>query len=155
MSTATATDTFWFIQNLAVVKVWGTETGDAWSMVELTGPRGDMPPLHLHRTADEAFYVLDGELTVFVGDEETRLSPGECAVAPQGIPHVYRVDSEEARWLAISSPAAGFERFVAEAGVPAEAAALPPGPPAIAPERLAELADRYDIEILGPPGTLP
>jgi hypothetical protein len=35
---------FWFILNLATVKVSGEQTGDAWSMVELVGPHGDMPP---------------------------------------------------------------------------------------------------------------
>jgi quercetin dioxygenase-like cupin family protein len=153
MNATTATEMYWFIQNLAVVHVMGEQTGEAWSMVELTGPRGDMPPLHVHQREDEAFYVLEGELTVFVGDQEIHLSPGDCAVAPRGVPHVYRVDSEEARWLGIASP--GFARFVAEAGVPAEAATLPPGPPAVSPERLTELAAAYGIEILGPPGTLP
>jgi quercetin dioxygenase-like cupin family protein len=154
MATATATNAYWFIQNLAVVKVPGEQTENAWSMLELTGPRGDMPPLHVHHRDDEAFYVLDGEVTLFVGDREIRLAAGECAVAPRGIPHVYRVDSEEARMLVIASPA-GLERFVAEASVPAEEPTLPPGPPAVSPERLAEIAAGYGIEILGPPGTLP
>ena len=154
MSTTTTTDTFWFIQNLAVVKVSGDETGGAWSIVELTGPKGDMPPLHVHQREEEAFYVLDGEMTLFVGDDEIHLSAGECAVAPRGIPHVYRVDSDQARWLAIASPA-GFERFVAEAATPAEALTLPPGPPEVDPAQLAEIAADYGIEILGPPGTLP
>jgi quercetin dioxygenase-like cupin family protein len=153
MATATATNAFWFIQNLAVAKVRGEETGDAWSMIEITGPQGDMPPLHIHHLEDEAFYVLEGELTLFVGDREIRLGAGECAVAPRGIPHVYRVDSEQARWLGIASPT--FERFVAEAGVPADAMTLPPSPPAVNPERLTEMAAAYGIEILGPPGTLP
>jgi quercetin dioxygenase-like cupin family protein len=154
MSTATATDAFWFIRNLAVVQVSGTETGNAWSMVELTGPKGDMPPLHVHRREDEAFYVLEGEMTLFVGSDEITVSAGECAVAPRDVPHVYRVDSDEARWLAIASPA-GFERFVVEAAVPAEARTLPPGPPAVDPAKLAEIAAGYGIEILGPPGALP
>jgi quercetin dioxygenase-like cupin family protein len=154
MSTATTTDAIWFIQNLAVVQVSGEETGEVWSMVELSGPHGDMPPLHVHRGSDEAFYVLEGEMTLFVGSDEITLSAGQCGVAPRDVPHVYRVDSEEARWLAIASPA-GFERFVRDAGVPAEARTLPPGPPAVDPAKLAEIAAGYGIEILGPPGTLP
>jgi hypothetical protein len=57
--------------------------------------------------------------------------------------------------LAISSPA-GFERFVAEAGRPAESLTLPPreeSPPGL--ERVAEIAAEHGIELLGPPGTLP
>ncbi len=154
-----ATDTlkgksFWFIHNLATVKVSGEETGGAWSMTEVAGPKGDMPPLHVHHRDDEAFYVLEGEMTLFAGDREIHLSAGECGLAPKGIPHVYRVDSDEAHWLAVCSPA-GFERFVAEASVPAKARTLPPGPPALDPDRLAAIAQEHGIEILGPPGTLP
>jgi hypothetical protein len=57
--------------------------------------------------------------------------------------------------LAISSPA-GFERFVAEAGRPAESLTLPPpeeSPPDL--ERLAAIGAENGIESLGPPGTLP
>jgi mannose-6-phosphate isomerase-like protein (cupin superfamily) len=156
MTTAatTTTDAFWFVRDLSHIKVRGSETNDAWSMHEVTCPGGDMPPLHVHHRDDEAFYVLVGELTLFVGDRKLQLGAGDCAVAPRGVPHTYRVESDGARVLVVNSPA-GFERFVAEAGVPAEAETLPPGPPAISPERLAEIAAGYGIEILGPPGTLP
>ena len=65
-------------------------------------------------------------------------------VAPRGVPHAYRVGDRPARWLVISKPS-GFERFVAEV---AEGAIADPA-------TLAETATRYDIELLGPPGTLP
>jgi quercetin dioxygenase-like cupin family protein len=155
MATATATQTpLWFLANLATIKIDGAETGGAWSMVELAGPEGDMPPLHLHSREDEGFYVLEGSLTVFVGGEEIALAPGDCAVAPRGEPHAYRVDSDQARWLAITSPS-GFERFVAAVAQPAAAATLPPAPPSIDPAQVAEIAATYGIEILGPPGALP
>jgi quercetin dioxygenase-like cupin family protein len=143
----------WFLANLATVKVEGAQTGGSWSMVELAGPRGDMPPLHVHVDEDEAFYVLEGRLTVFVGDEEIVLEPGDCAVAPKGIPHVYRVDSEQARWLGIASPS--FGQFVTEVGEPAAQETLPPLPPAVDPARVAEIAAAHGVEVLGPPGTFP
>ena len=69
---------------------------------------------------------------------------GDYFRAPRGVPHAYRVGDAPARWLVISTPA-GFERFVAQ--VAEERIAEPAA--------LAEAAARYDIEILGPPGTLP
>lgn len=147
-------DPLWFLANLARVTVRGEDTGGAWSLVEFEGPRGDMPPLHVHTREEEAFYVLEGELSLFLGGERLRLSPGECAVAPRGVPHVYRVESERARWLVVCSPA-GFEDFVAAVAEPAAEEALPPGPPRVDPERVAAAAAQAGIELLGPPGTLP
>ena len=49
----------------------GEETAGAVSIVENTMPaRAPGPPLHSHGF-DEAFYVLDGELTVQLDDELT------------------------------------------------------------------------------------
>ena len=154
MSTATLSrEPRWFVQNLVYVRVAGAETGGAYSVVELAGREGDMPPLHVHHHEDEAFYVLDGRLTLFVGGDRLELEAGDCAVAPRGVPHVYRVESAEARWLGVASPT--FGEFVLEASVPAETETIPDGPPAFTPEQLAELAARYGIDVLGPPGMLP
>ncbi len=156
MSTATATQPLWFIDNLARVHLDGDDTRQAYGLVEITGRQGDMPPLHVHHREDECFYVVEGELTVFVGDQQRTLRAGESALAPRGVPHVYRVESSQARWLAIASPS-GFERFVREVSEPepAPADALPPEGRPHDPAALARIAATYDIEILGPPGALP
>src|SRR5439155_6855967 len=62
-------------------------------------PGGDSPPLHVHRTEDELFHVLDGMLTLRVGDDLIELAAGATALAPKAVPHTYRVDSPTARWL--------------------------------------------------------
>ena len=111
-------------------------------MIEV--PAGHMPPLHVHHNEDEAFYLLDGEATLFLPGEEVTLRAGDYFCAPRGVPHAYRVGDAPARWLVISRPS-GFERFVSE--VAEEGIADPAA--------LAEAAARYDIEILGPPGMLP
>jgi quercetin dioxygenase-like cupin family protein len=111
-------------------------------MIEV--PAGHMPPLHVHHNEDEAFYLLQGEATLYMPGEQLTLRPGDYFTAPRGVPHSYRVGDAPARWLIISSPA-GFERFVAEV---AEGAIADPA-------ELVEAAARYDIEIIGPPGTLP
>lgn len=150
----TTREHLWFLANLVRVQVGSEDTGGAWCMVELWGPKGDMPPLHVHHRENEAFHVLEGELTLITAAGETRLREGESTVAPRGVPHVYRVESDRARWLVVCSPS-GFERFVTEAAEPARAPTLPTGGPAADPKRLAALAASHRIEILGPPGTLP
>jgi quercetin dioxygenase-like cupin family protein len=144
-----------FLSNLVRIHVSGEETDGRLGVVEAVGGPGDMPPLHVHREQDEAFHVLEGELTLFVaGQEPVRLGPGESVLAPHGVPHVYEVTSDEpARWLALSTPA-GFEAFVAELSEPADTDELP-SDVSIDPEHVAATAARHGIDLLGPPGTRP
>lgn len=122
-------------------------TTDELGLVEMRDvPAGGMPPLHVHHTHDEGFYVLDGEVTLYTPGEETTLGAGDFLLAPRGVPHTYRVaDDAPASWLVTSTPG-GFERFVARAAALGEA----PDPAA-----LTAIAAEHDIEILGPPGALP
>lgn len=133
-----------FLDNIARVHVDGEACGNAYGLVEMSAPKGDMPPLHVHQRDDEAFYMLEGCVTLFVGEHTVELEAGECALAPRGVPHTYRAETDGTRWLVVGSPA-GFEGFVREA------AAAPAGDPGA----LADTAARYGIEILGPPGMLP
>jgi quercetin dioxygenase-like cupin family protein len=47
------------------------------------------PPLHVHDDQDDTFFVLDGVLTVQVGDKVFDLGPGDFASVPPGIPHTF------------------------------------------------------------------
>ena len=113
-----------------------------------------MPPLHVHRRDDETFHVLEGEVTLFIGGDRIVLGPGQAAFAPRHVPHTYRVESEQARWLVIATPA-GFEAFVREVSEPAPADELPPAGHAFDPAVLRRAAAEIGIEILGAPGALP
>lgn len=117
----------------------GVHTSDRFALTEVVAPAGDMAPLHVHRRDDETFYVLDGELTLFVGNDVIAAAAGVCVHAPRNVAHTYKVTSSgPARWLIVSSPA-GFEALIERmATMPAE-----------------RLFVEYGIELLGPPGTLP
>jgi uncharacterized RmlC-like cupin family protein len=68
------------------------------------------PPLHLHPTHGEGFYVLAGELTVQIGDEIVSGGPGTWAFAPKDTPHTLaNLTEQEVRLLCVFAPA-GFER---------------------------------------------
>lgn len=144
----------WFLASLARIRIAAGAGSGALGIVELTGPQGDMPPLHVHHREDETFLVLEGELSLFLPGAAVRLGPGEAFLAPRGIAHAYRVESATARYLAISTPG-GFASFVEGVSVPADADGLPPaGLPVDMPALLAA-AEAHGIEILGPPGLLP
>ena len=119
------TQPLWFIDNLVHVHVDGDASGGSLALLDERGRRGDMPPLHVHRRDDETFFVLEGELTLFVAGEQIVLGPGQAALAPRDVPHAYRVESDEAHWLVITTPA-GFDAFVREVAEPAPADDLPP-----------------------------
>lgn len=71
------------------------------------------PPLHSHNF-DEAFYVLEGELTFQLRDEVFTRKAGELAFAPRDVPHTYANHSgAEARRALIVCAPAGFERYFA------------------------------------------
>lgn len=150
----------WFFANLVEVKLTREAAGGAMSIVELSGPPGDMPPLHLHRTDDEAWYVLDGEMSFFVGnDEPIGGGPGSLVFGPKGVAHTIRVESSKpARWLAVCTPG-DFAAFVRAASRPAASHELPPAPSGPPSEdeiaAITALALEHEIELLGPPGALP
>jgi mannose-6-phosphate isomerase-like protein (cupin superfamily) len=144
----------WFIDNLIRVHIDGDASDGTLALAEERGRRGEMPPLHVHHRDDETFYVIDGELSLFVAGEHLVLAAGQAALAPREVPHSYRVESEEAHWLVITTPA-GFESFVREVAEPASADELPPAGRPHDPAVLAQAAAKVGIEILGPPGVLP
>ncbi|HEX6663831.1 MAG TPA: cupin domain-containing protein, partial [Gaiellaceae bacterium] len=63
----------WWKSGRVTVKAGSAETGHAFSQIETDDPRGSGPPLHVHHDEDETFYVLEGEVTVLVGEERIDL----------------------------------------------------------------------------------
>ena len=83
--------------------------GAAFEVFDVRAPGETGPPPHFHPW-DEAYVLLEGELTVQRGDETTTLLPGQCAHIPAMTLHFYKVLSSEAHFLTITSPA-GAARF--------------------------------------------
>jgi quercetin dioxygenase-like cupin family protein len=89
------------------------ETNGVVSAIETSSSPGFAgPPLHRH-DFDEAFYVIEGELTFQLGDEVFTRGAGELAFAPRNLAHTYANHSDApARVLIVCTPA-GFERYFA------------------------------------------
>jgi len=81
----------WFIDNLVHVHVDAEASHGRLALVEERGRRGNMPPLHVHHRDDETFFVIEGELSLFVAGRQLTLTGGLAALAPRGRPHSYRV----------------------------------------------------------------
>ncbi len=113
------------------VLVRSEESGGHVAFVENTVPAGWAgPPLH-HHDFDEAFYVLEGELTFALGDARFTRRAGELAFAPRNVPHTLAERSgRSARYLLVCTPA-GFERYFDR--IAAEHAGAEPPPQALGP----------------------
>ena len=69
------------------------------------GPPRWIAPLHLHRSDDEAWYVLEGRLCVKKGEEEVELRAGSAILVPRGTPHTYwNPDPHRVRYLLVMTP---------------------------------------------------
>jgi quercetin dioxygenase-like cupin family protein len=145
-------EALWFLGALATVKAGTETTGGRVAVIEHEAPQGSGSPLHVHHNEDEWFYVLDGELTFWVGGRVIDAPAGSFVFGPRDIPHTFTVSSERARFLLVTEPA-GFERFVRTLAEPAERLEIPPAP-TTPPDMgaLMEVAARHGLEILGPPG---
>ena len=87
------------------------DSGGRVSLVDNGVPAGTAgPPLHRH-DFDEAFVVLEGEVTFQLGDDLVTRRAGEIAFAPRGVPHTFANQSgADARHVIVITPA-GFERY--------------------------------------------
>lgn len=145
-------EAYWFLGALATIKASTESTSGRVAVIEHLAPRGHGSPLHVHTGEDEWFYVIDGELTFWVGGEVTVAPAGSFVYGPRGVAHTFMVSSGEARFLLVAEPA-GFEGFTRALGQRAASLEIPP--PAIeAPDLdvLAQLAATFGIQIIGPPG---
>ena len=139
----------WFVGTLATIRVPGEAVGGRYALIEFLFPRGASPPRHTH-PQDESYIVLDGQLTVQAGERRFELGPGGTAAVPMGVAHTFRVDSETARVLVLSTPA-GLERFVRDGSVPAAAPTLPPpNAPRPTAEELARVFEAHGQINVGP-----
>lgn len=142
-------EALWSFGALTTVKATAAQTGGKFALIEDFAPRGEGTPRHVHREDDEAFFVLEGELTFYLDDGEPRsASAGSFVHIPGGVAHAFKVDSETARYLIITTPQ--HERFYRAISEPAPARSLPPeAPPDM--EKIEAACQAYRVEILGPP----
>jgi len=77
------------------------------SLMERTlPPAGRRPPAHRHTNCSEAYFVLDGLVSVTVEDEELTVGPEGFVLVPRGTAHTFgNAGTEEARLLVIHAPA--------------------------------------------------
>lgn len=124
------------------VKASAEEADGAFTLLEAEEPPGFGPPIHIHRDAGEAFYVLAGEYIIFLSGEEHPCPAGSFIFIPAGVPHGFRVGAVPSRKLNLYSPAAmiGYFEELSVALARGEAD----------PDTLTDIADRHGMQVIGP-----
>ena len=78
------------------------------AIIEIQPHRGG-PPSHSHKTEDDSFYILEGELTFGVEGDEVVAGPGTFVLVPPGVEHTFAIRGDAvARFLNVHAPA-GFD----------------------------------------------
>jgi quercetin dioxygenase-like cupin family protein len=94
----------WYMRCLFSVLVASKDTDGRLGLMEMVAPKGREPSRHVHHRDDEGFYVLEGTLTFYVGEETYEAGPGTLVFLPHGLPHSYAFQTEVVRMLAIVAP---------------------------------------------------
>ena len=97
------------------LKVGGADTGGAYALLEFTIPPGGTgSPLHYHVATEETLYLVEGELTVELGERTVRATAGSCILVPRRTIHTFKNSGAQlARLLIVVSPA-DFEAYFVE-----------------------------------------
>lgn len=122
-----------------VIKATGAETAGTFFLSETTiAPGFPGPPPHRHEQLVDMFYVLDGVLTVRLGEETHELEAGSFVCVPAGVVHTFSNPSDsQVRFLNFNTPA-GWENYMRDL-----AQAAQEGP--LTPEVIGRVASRYDF----------
>jgi quercetin dioxygenase-like cupin family protein len=126
----------------------GDDTNGKYAMWEAIVPPGGGPPSHVHSREEEGFYVLEGEITLHIGDKRIVATAGMFANMPVGTPHSFKNESSQPARMLISVAPAGLEKMFFEVGVPVAQGATTAEPTTKEEiEKLMAIAPRYGIEI--------
>ena len=126
----------------------GDATAGLFCLVDETAIRGESVPLHRHSEDVESFFVLEGEISFFLGDEAcVRSGPSSFVHIPAGTVHGFRVESDKAHYLILTTPRHGdFYRAITRPSGPDGKSADGP----VDGATIKEACKNYGIEFVGP-----
>jgi len=122
------------------------DTDGGWAVIEVTERPGYKTPVHRHNHTDEAFYVLEGILTVKINDKTSEYPAGSYVLIPRGTPHAQgNLGKVPVKHLLTVMPG-GFERFFRDRIELFKT--VKPGDPDFM-KKMSEIRQNVDSEVLG------
>jgi len=120
------------------LKVSGGDSNGSVALMTATFAPGSGAVPHLHRGHDECFFVLDGQFSFRVGNEDVEAGPGALCYAPRNAAHGFtNIGKSDGSLLGVIAPAGYEQHFI-------EISNLPPGN--ATKEALGEIFRKYDQE---------
>lgn len=123
---------------LVSIQARAEQTGGTFNLFDAILPTGYETPLHIHYAEEVVIRVLEGTLEIFWGTEKKQAEAGSFFFQPRGTPHGFRVTGKTPARISYMTIPAGFDGFVLEHSQK------------IPDHETAQLAARYQIEVLGP-----
>jgi putative ABC transport system substrate-binding protein len=124
--------------NITEILATREQTGGSFGVWRYTSVPGGGPPLHIHRTEDEFFYVLQGEFAFQLGDCIKHTPAGSFVYIPKDAVHTFQNIGTEPGVLLGSVHPGGFEGFFQ-------------GLPGADAETVKALFKQYNMDVVGPP----
>lgn len=117
---------YWMFDILWVIKAHAAKTDNKFSLIEQTMPFNSGPPPHYHKDMDEMFYIMDGEMTIWIEGKIHKLSAGTFAMIPKGTVHYFKITSQvPCKALNMYTPG-GFEKGIIRNAQETKDLTLPP-----------------------------
>ncbi len=127
------------------------QTGGIHFALDCTEKPGGGPPLHVHETEEEYFFVTEGEFTFSIDGKITKAKAGESAFVPRGKVHCFKnCTNQDARMLALFTPGniEGYFDF----GLPLEDGSIPSEACLI--ERINAIGPKFNVKQVEGPSPL-
>ena len=127
------------------------QTGGIHFALDCTEKPGGGPPLHIHETEEEYFFVTEGEFTFSIDGKITKAKAGESAFVPRGKVHCFKnCTNQDARMLALFTPGniEGYFDF----GLPLEDGSIPSEACLI--ERMNAIGPKFNVKQVDGPSPL-
>lgn len=147
ISSADTSEVRWMGETSTHFLATGETTSGQFCLVEETAKRGEAVPLHRHEEDVESFYVLEGEVTFYIdGQPGLRSGPGSFLHVPAGAIHGFRITSDGARYLILTTARHG--EFYRAISIPSDASGLP-ATYSVDWKKVMATAQDFGIELIG------
>jgi len=112
------------------VKASVSSTAGGFTLIESCTAGG--APWHVHSREDEYFYVVEGQIVVWCGEEVFHAGPRSFVFLPRGVPHSWDVESPGRATVLMMTVPAMLEEFLRDFH-------------AATPDQRARVAEKYGL----------